>query len=146
METSIRDTRRAPVGPDRFSPAATARREPKTPARNPRSDRVALGFWLGGLALGTAGGVLGVCMPYHHPVAVVISALWWGVYLGCFGGSVGGLIAWFTERAAAAPSRESGGAAAPPGGADSRAFPAGARGIITAVQAGSRTFGDGVRA
>jgi hypothetical protein len=27
------------------------------------------------------GCILGFCMPYHHPVAVVISALWWGIYL-----------------------------------------------------------------
>jgi hypothetical protein len=40
-------------------------------------------------------------MPYHHPVAVVLSALWWGIYLGCFGGSVGALIALFTEPAPA---------------------------------------------
>jgi hypothetical protein len=40
-------------------------------------------------------------MPYHHPVAVAISVLWWGVYLGCFGASVGALIGLFTERAAA---------------------------------------------
>jgi hypothetical protein len=44
-------------------------------------------------------------MPYHHPVAVVLSALWWGIYLGCFGASVGALIAWFTERAPAPASR-----------------------------------------
>jgi hypothetical protein len=146
METFIRAPRCAPVGPDRSWPKATARTEPKSPARSPRFDRAMIGFWLGSLALGTAGGVLGVCMPYHHPVAVVISALWWGVYLGCFGGSVGGLIARFTERAPAAPSRGSGGAPAPPGGADGRAFPAGAHGIVTAVQAGSRTFGGGVGA
>jgi hypothetical protein len=40
-------------------------------------------------------------MPYQHPVAVAISVLWWGIYLGCFGASVGALIGLFTERAAA---------------------------------------------
>jgi hypothetical protein len=30
-------------------------------------------------------------MPYHHPVAVAISVVWWAVYLGCFGASVGAL-------------------------------------------------------
>ena len=118
----------------------------KSPARGPRLDRLTIGFWLGGGVLGMGGCILGVCMPYHHLVALMISALWWGFYLGCFGGSVGGLIARFTERAPAAPSRGSGGAPAPPGGADGRAFPAGAHGIVTAVQAGSRTFGGGVGA
>jgi hypothetical protein len=50
--------------------------------------------------------MIGVCMPYHHPVAVVLSALWWGLYLGCFGASVGALIALCTERAPHKPERE----------------------------------------
>ena len=58
-----------------------------------------IGFWLGGGLLGPGGCILGICMPYHHPVAVVISALWWGIYLGCLGASVGALIVWLTERA-----------------------------------------------
>jgi hypothetical protein len=45
-----------------------------------------IGFGLGGGLLGTGGGLLGVGMPYHYPVAVAISVLWWGIYLGCFGG------------------------------------------------------------
>jgi hypothetical protein len=63
-----------------------------------------IGFGLGGGLLGTAGCILGVYMPYHHPVAVVISALWWGIYLGCLGASVGALIVRLTERAQAACS------------------------------------------
>jgi hypothetical protein len=64
------------------------------PAVNPfrRFDRVAIGFWLGGVTLGTAGCILGACMPYRHPVAVTISVLWWGTYLGSFGASVGSFI------------------------------------------------------
>jgi len=58
-----------------------------------------IGFWLGGSLLGTAGCILGVCMPYHHPAAVVISVIWWGAYLGCLGASVGALIFWLTGRA-----------------------------------------------
>ena len=82
-----------------------AKSEWKSPARGPRLDRVTIGFWLGGGVLGMGGCILGVCLPYHHPVAVMISALWWGIYLGCFGASVGALIAWFTERASAPASR-----------------------------------------
>jgi hypothetical protein len=44
-------------------------------------------------------------MPYRHPVAVAVSVLWWGIYLGCFGGSVGALVALLTERAPAPASR-----------------------------------------
>jgi hypothetical protein len=142
METFIRDPRRAP---DRPAPNVSARREAKSPTRKHRFARATIGFWFGGVLLWTGGCILGYCMPYHHPVAVVISTLWWGVYLGCLGGSVGALIAWLTERAPAAPSRGSDGAPAPPGGADSRAFPARAHGIVTPDQAGFRTLLDGAR-
>jgi hypothetical protein len=81
-------------------PHGTAR-ELKNPVRSPRPARRKLGFWLGGGLMGTGGFILGVYMPYHHPVAVVISALWWSIYLGCFGASVGALIALFAERAPA---------------------------------------------
>jgi hypothetical protein len=54
-----------------------------------RFDPVTIGLWLGGLALGLGGCILGVYMPYRHPVAVTISVIWWGTYLGCFGASVG---------------------------------------------------------
>jgi hypothetical protein len=54
-----------------------------------RFDRVSIGFWLGGATLGTGGCILGACMPYHHPVGIAISVIWWGIYLGCFGASLG---------------------------------------------------------
>ena len=82
--------------------AATER---KNLVRSPRPARRTLAFWLGGGLLGTGGLILGVCMPYHHPVAVVISALWWSIYLGCFGASVGALIGLCTERALSRVSR-----------------------------------------
>jgi hypothetical protein len=72
-----------------------------------RSGRT-IGFWLGGAVFGIGGCVLGVCMPYHHPVAVVISTLWWGIYLGCFGASVGALVAMPFEGAAVLPASEVG--------------------------------------
>jgi hypothetical protein len=53
------------------------------------ADRVAIGLFLGGVVLGTAGCILGACMPYRHPVGVTISILWWGIYLGCLGASIG---------------------------------------------------------
>jgi hypothetical protein len=96
----MRDTLPAPARRNRSRPEAAANSE-TIPARSPRLARRTLGFWLGGSLLGAAGCVLGVCMPYQHPVAVVVSALWWGIYLGCFGGSVGALIALVIERAPA---------------------------------------------
>ena len=63
-----------------------------------------IGFGLGGGLLGTAGCILGVYMPYHHPVAVVISALWWGIYLGCLGASIGALWGLWAEQMPAPPA------------------------------------------
>jgi hypothetical protein len=51
-----------------------------------------LGFWLGGIFLGTVGCLLGACMPYHHQVAASMSVIWWGIYLGCLGASFGVLL------------------------------------------------------
>jgi hypothetical protein len=52
-----------------------------------RFDRT-VGFWLGAAVLGPAGCFVGFAMPYSHPVAVTANVLWWGVFLGCLGGSV----------------------------------------------------------
>jgi hypothetical protein len=65
---------------------------------------VTIGFWLGGAGLGTGGCLLGALMPYRHPAAVAISVLWWGLYFGCFGASVGALVCVLTDRAPPRPS------------------------------------------
>jgi hypothetical protein len=59
-----------------------------------------VGFWLGGFVLGTAGAIVGACMPYRHPVAVTISILWWGIYFGCFGAYIGALLGLWKNRTA----------------------------------------------
>jgi hypothetical protein len=79
-----------------------------------RCDRITLGFWLGAAILGTAGCILGASMPYPHPVARVISVLWWGIYLACLGASIGALSGLFMGRNRARLSQESGGAGKPP--------------------------------
>jgi hypothetical protein len=66
-------------------------------ARRPRFDRT-LGFWLGGAVLGTAGCLLGACVPYRHPVAVMANVLGWGLFLGCLGASLGVLLGLWAER------------------------------------------------
>ena len=73
-------------------------RQPAAKACQRRLKPVTVGFWLGGLVLGTAGVIVGARVPYHHPVAVTISSLWWGIYLGSFGASVGGLLGLWKSR------------------------------------------------
>jgi hypothetical protein len=80
-------------------------------------DRVTLAFRLGGVILGMAGCILGAWMPYSHPVARTLSVLWWGVSLGCLGGSLGVLACVLTERAPASPSRGPAVTGRPPTGA-----------------------------
>jgi hypothetical protein len=75
--------------------------------RNRASNRIGIGFWIGGALFGIGGCILGFGMPYHHPVAVVISMLWWGIYCGCFGASVGAL-AWLVCRGGSDRANESG--------------------------------------
>jgi hypothetical protein len=103
MQTLLRDTRHAPGQPGRPSPGASTRREKKGHARNLWPT---IGFWLGGGLLGTVGFILGVCMPYHHPVALAISALWWGIYLGCFGASIGALVGLVAGRNPSPPETD----------------------------------------
>jgi hypothetical protein len=90
-----------------------------------RFDRVALGFWLGGAGVGTAGCIFGACLPNHHPVAVAVSVLWWGIYLGCLGASIGALFGLMTERHPPPPSRHRQGAGTAPVGKYNPALPAG---------------------
>jgi hypothetical protein len=47
-------------------------------------------------------------MPYRHPVAVTISVLWWGIYLGCFGASLGALLGLWAEQTSAPSQRVNG--------------------------------------
>jgi hypothetical protein len=70
-------------------------------------DRITIGFWLGGLALGTGGCVLGGWR-YGHPVGVAAGMLWWGIYLGSFGASLGALIGLWTDGTPKPPSRDVG--------------------------------------
>jgi hypothetical protein len=114
------------------SPLTAGNRGCKSAGRRLRFNRT-IGFWLGGIILGTAGCIIGASTPYHHPVAVTISALWWGIYFGGFGGSRGALIGLLTESTAAAPSQESGGTAKPPSEEDNGAFPDSGKAFVNGV-------------
>jgi len=90
-------------------------RATRPPAEHPATGRLrrrfdrTIGLWLGGALLGVGGCILGACMPYRHPVAVTISALWWGIYVGCFGASIGALLGLWAEQVSAPPSPPSDG-------------------------------------
>jgi len=87
-----RNTRRPPASMGSWALQEAVRRRVGQTAPNAfrrRFDRITIGMFLGGLALGTAGCILGASMPYCHPVGVTISILWWGIYLGCLGASIG---------------------------------------------------------
>jgi hypothetical protein len=78
--------------------------QPPRNQRRPRFDRVS-GFLVGGIVLGTTGAVLGACLPYAHPVASILSALWWAVYFGCFGANIGALLGLWAEKTTAPRSK-----------------------------------------
>jgi hypothetical protein len=40
-------------------------------------------------------------MPYRHPGAVTANLLWWGLFLGCLGASLGALLGLWAEQAPA---------------------------------------------
>jgi hypothetical protein len=96
-----------------------------------RFSPVTIGFWLGAAGMGTGGCLLGALMPYRHPVAVAISVLWWGLYFGCLGASVGVLLAVLTDRAPPRLSATGDGAGMVPTelGLDSRAADAGSTAV-----------------
>src|SRR5262249_26618332 len=79
-----------------------------------RFSPLTIGFGLGGAGMGIGGCLLGVLMPYRHPVAVALSVLWWGTYFGCFGASIGALVGAFADRAPTWPSQTSAGAGKAP--------------------------------
>jgi hypothetical protein len=106
------------------------------PAANPRRRRFArdtLGFWLGGILLGVGGCLYGASRPYQYPVGVAVSVLWWGIYCGALGASIGALVGLWAE-----PSRMA--RAGPPGGTDSPGLPAGSSGPLGGANRGSTGF------
>ena len=99
MDDRPRSSGRRGQGP---SPRATGTGGRTGASPRLRFDRT-VGFWLGAAVLGTAGCFIGAAMPYRHPVAVTANVLWWGVFLGCLGGSVCAVAGLWAEPAR--PSR-----------------------------------------
>jgi hypothetical protein len=88
------------------SPAPIAARDAETTRAIRRRFNRAVGFWLGGIILGVGGCLFGASMPYHHPVGVLVSVLWWGLYFGCFGTSIGALLGLRADQYPARPSQQ----------------------------------------
>ena len=109
MSSTLRSTGRRNPPP---SPVTTRKGDWPRAVRRLRFDRT-IGFCLGGVVLGTAGCLLGAAMPYRHPVAVAANVLWWGIFLGCLGASLGALLGLWAEGTPAPPSQGSGSIAAP---------------------------------
>ena len=96
------------------SPAPTAACDAETTRAISRRFHRGIGFWCGGIILGVGGCLFGASMPYHHPVGVLVSVLWWGLYFGCFGTSIGALVGLCAEQYPARPSQEGEGVGQPP--------------------------------
>jgi hypothetical protein len=100
--------RYSPYSIDRqdLSHAPIAARDGETTRAISRRFHRGIGFWFGGIILGVGGCLFGASMPYHHPVGVLVSVLWWGLYFGCFGASIGALLGLWAEQYPARPSQE----------------------------------------
>ena len=81
-----------------------------TGSMNGRRFNRMIGFWLGGILFAAGGCNFGATRPYEHPVSVAVSALWWSIYFGCFGMSVGALLGLWAEKTLGCPFRQSEGA------------------------------------
>jgi hypothetical protein len=123
------------------SRAPIAARDGETTRAISRRLHRSIGFWLGGIILGVPGCLLGASMPYHHPVGVVVSVFWWGLYLGCFGMSLGALVGLWAaqDRGFASPGWD--GAGEPSAAANSLIARADGSGIINGA---SRAAGGGL--
>jgi hypothetical protein len=137
--TDLRERAPWPVSTSNREWPGAVRRHGRRAAANPfrrRFERVTVGFWLGGLALGSVGFLVGARMPYEHPVAVVISVAWWTLYCGCFGACLGALVCWLTRSLEALPPPWPVGAGKPP-------TAAGGEEQITATSKQARQTGTG---
>jgi hypothetical protein len=67
-----------------------------------------VGLMAGGVAFAMGGCILGVYMPYYHPIGVNISMLWWSIFLGIIGAYIGGCVGQLfeTEDFASPPSAD----------------------------------------
>jgi hypothetical protein len=65
--------------------------------RRRKRDPITIGMLAGGLILGTVGVAVAVSYSYAHSAGLAISMIWWGVYFGALGASIGALPGLFTQ-------------------------------------------------
>jgi hypothetical protein len=111
MPTTTRPTKRWTLT---RAPVPAGNGGPPGAVRGRRLAPVTVGFWVGGVFLGTVGCLLGASLPYHRPVTLVVSALWWGIYLGALGASLGALACLCLGRKRPTPGAGAEGAGQPP--------------------------------
>jgi hypothetical protein len=74
---------------------------PRSAVRSRRGFRGrTIGFWAGAVVGAAAGCFFGASMKYEATLAVTFSVIWWGIYGGCLGCSVGALFGLGGERLA----------------------------------------------
>ena len=66
--------------------------------RRRRWDPITIGMLAGGLVLAAVGVAVAASYSYAHPAGLAVSMIWWGIYCGALGASIGALPGLFTQR------------------------------------------------
>jgi hypothetical protein len=66
--------------------------------RRRRWDPITIGMLAGGLVLAAVGVAVAASYSYAHPAGLAVSMIWWGIYCGALGASIGALPCLFTQR------------------------------------------------
>jgi len=92
---TLRDSGPFPITTEKWNRQAATRphkRQTALIAFRRHFDPLTIGFMIGGVAFAMGGCILGICMPYHHPIGVNISMLWWSIFLGIIGAYIGACV------------------------------------------------------
>src|SRR5262249_54468600 len=63
------------------------------------ADPITIGMVAGGLVLGAVGVAVAASYSYAYPVGLAVSMIWWGIYFGALGVSLGALPGLITQCA-----------------------------------------------
>ena len=66
--------------------------------RHRRWDPITIGMLAGGLVLAAVGVAVAASYSYAHQAGLAVSMIWWGIYCGALGASIGALPGLFTQR------------------------------------------------
>ena len=67
--------------------------------RRHKADPITIGMLAGGLILGVIGAAVAASYSYAHSAGLVVSLIWWAIFFGALGASLGALPGLFTQRA-----------------------------------------------